>query len=81
MYAMLTGKLPFVPSSSNTNLTSLQMMIMKGVDIPKWISQGIVFTLNQWSGVVVAQWLQKKTLGLAFKPYWPREVSLSKNLP
>ena len=39
MYAMLTGRLPFIPTPP-TNLTLLHMMIMKGAEIPAFLSNG-----------------------------------------
>ena len=41
LYAMLTGKLPFNPSPT-ANLPDLHKLIMNGVDIPNYLSEGNV---------------------------------------
>lgn len=42
MYAMLTGKLPFLPDPPN-NLTLLHTMILRGAQIPEALSDGSCF--------------------------------------
>jgi hypothetical protein len=45
MYAMLAGKLPFKVENRSKNLAKLHACILKGFEVPPFLSPGIGFKL------------------------------------